>query len=494
MKGILRIFCVALIILMILPTAVSCHKKGDNKGTSDLPAVTTGDSPYDENGYLRDDIPDELDYAGKEVNILHWSDAQYIEFGETDTSSVVSSAIFDRNNAVESRLGVKLVWYDSLAGDGVYKQFTQKVEMDIYSEQIYDIYAAYAPELGMLTTFGYTKNLLASDMKYLNLEKPWWPKSLTEYCSFGDKLYFASGDISTNLFYVMNGIYYNQNMLNELHVTDDPYEMVKNGTWTVDALLRICMNVGEPGYDGTVDSSKYGLITAWALTDGFFVGSGLETIVKNPEGEWTLSDNFSSSKAHTLYTKLGNLWNSDDAYIAKDNKFSVVFPEGRSLFLAGQIGYAVSYFGEADFTYRVVPYPKFDKEQEKYYTAVGNYFSMYGVSTNCSENEERAERLSAVLECYASEAYRKTTPALFETTFKTRYSEDEKMAEMFDTIREGVRFDLGQMHGAAIGLPYNTIRDFIYTGGSEFSSTIARTAYAIKKNITDLGTKYKELP
>ena len=56
---------------------------------------------------------------------------------------------------------------------------------------------------------------------------------------------------------------------------------------------------------------------------------------------------------------------------------------------------------------------------------------------------------TAVLECMASEAYRKTSPALFENNMKYRYTPDVAGkgdgARMFDIIRTNINFDLGRL-------------------------------------------------
>jgi hypothetical protein len=72
---------------------------------------------------------------------------------------------------------------------------------------------------------------------------------------------------------------------------------------------------------------------------------------------------------------------------------------------------------------------------------MGNPFTLYAIYANTKD----ANRAAAVLECWASEAYRTTTPAQFETTMKLKYSESDVEAEMFDIIRSTVCFDMGRL-------------------------------------------------
>ena len=78
---------------------------------------------------------------------------------------------------------------------------------------------------------------------------------------------------------------------------------------------------------------------------------------------------------------------------------------------------------------------------------MGNPCSFYAIYVSSTD----ANRAAAVLECWASEAYRLTTPAIFEMTMKLRYSETSVESEMYDIIREGVVFDFGRLFNSSLG-------------------------------------------
>ena len=56
----------------------------------------------------------------------------------------------------------------------------------------------------------------------------------------------------------------------------------------------------------------------------------------------------------------------------------------------------------------------------------------------------------AVIEALASEAYRTTTPAIFETSLKSKYALNNKTAQVYDLITGNICFDLGRMFGATL--------------------------------------------
>ena len=74
----------------------------------------------------------------------------------------------------------------------------------------YDIYAAYSRTIGASVVNALTRPLEKS--AYIDYEKPWWPDNLTEESMIHDRLYFVSGDLSTNVLHMMYCIYYNRQM------------------------------------------------------------------------------------------------------------------------------------------------------------------------------------------------------------------------------------------------------------------------------------------
>ena len=102
---------------------------------------------------------------------------------------------------------------------------------------------------------------------------------------------------------------------------------------------------------------------------------------------------------------------------------------------------------DAGFSYGIVPIPKYNQDQENHITCVGNPCSFYSIFVNSAD----ANRAAAVLECWASEAFRTTTPAVFETTMKLRYSETSVESQMYDIIRAGIIFDFGRLFNSELG-------------------------------------------
>ena len=88
MKNFARIIALICAVILLVPCFASCaNTQGAEDTTASQNAQTqapdeevTVDNSKDKDGYLRDDIPDELDYKGEVVSILGWEDVERPEF------------------------------------------------------------------------------------------------------------------------------------------------------------------------------------------------------------------------------------------------------------------------------------------------------------------------------------------------------------------------------------------------------------------------------
>ena len=73
----------------------------------------------------------------------------------------------------------------------------------------------------------------------------------------------------------------------------------------------------------------------------------------------------------------------------------------------------------------------------------------------------------------ASESYRQVNPVFFETTLKVRYAPDEKLAAMYDIIRESITFDFVYLYKSVMGTGIDEgIRECILTPETKQWATV----------------------
>jgi ABC-type glycerol-3-phosphate transport system substrate-binding protein len=238
--------------------------------------------------------------------------------------------------------------------------------------------------------------------------------------------------------YVM---FYNKDMLKNYAELIEPSQHVDDGTWTMETMLAMTSGI----YNDLNNNQKADKDDTFGFTslnwhfDAIYYGCGMTMLEKDadPAKLLKIADDWTSEKAITLSDTVGEWIKKGDAYLDSTN-YANIFVNGSSLLVMARHHDIASIISKAGFKYGIVPMPKYDKEQEKHITCVGNPVSLYSIYTLSKD----ANRAAAVLECWASEAYRTTTPAVFETTFKLRLSETSTESRMYDIIRSGVTFDL----------------------------------------------------
>ena len=454
-------------------------------------AVTT-DSIYD------DDLPDDLNFGEQELSILYWNDVARPEFEvEDQTGDLISDAIFLRNAAVEERLGLKLDWHGIPGSYWVQQDFVTHAANDIRSGGEYDLIASYSMSAVTMTLQGLFRNLMAAD--HLNLEQPWWPQSLAENSTINDRLYFCSGDISTNLLHQMFIMLYNKQLAEEYKLPD-LYEIVKKGEWTIDKMAELASTAySDLNGNATVDAAdQFGISVRQHLVfDSFFISSNLHSIEKDANGSLIMSDELISEKTHALLGKVISIFHESPyaAYPTVVEGWSNAgFADGRAVFIIDLSNVTSSDdFADTAVTYGVLPTPKYDAEQEEHITCLEFGFTMYSASIAVSDQE--LDMIGAMLECMASEAYRKVTPAVFETAMKLKYSSGDNDAMMYDLIRNGISFDTGRIFCEPLDkLTFSAFREACNLATPNWASIMKAKGKILQKRLDTLIETLDSLP
>lgn len=462
MKNIKKLLVVFLAVLMLGSVAVSCVDAGpttptdgtttaeDNNNTTDPIAVVTTDPTVDENGFLLDDIDQyELNYNNKQVSVLNWKAEKPEFYIEATDGTKVNDAIWERNNAIETRLGVELNFTEEKGDYDNLQVFLQKVES---ARGDWDIIATYSRTAASIALRGLYKNINTIEDSYLNFEKPWWPNTLIEEVTIGNGLYFVSGDASTNALHFMYTIFFNKDMKEAYtDITDDLYDLVRNNNWTISKLIKLASNRYEntntdnPGganFSNSDLDDTYGFCTIHYGVDAFYYGADLNVFDHDDTGFMHISEDYTSDKIYSFIEKLKPFLTGPDCVtFMGSGDYRRPFVENRALFCQERAYLAVNKLGNATFKYGILPTPKWDAAQENYRTILGNPFTLYGIAVDCDAPTD----MTAVLEVWGSEGYRKTTPALFEETMKARYADAPDDSDMWNIIRSSVCFDLGRL-------------------------------------------------
>ena len=469
-----RLFSLFIAVLMLGAILTSC---GDGKDGNDqnVPkdSLVLGDDGlmYDQNGYVMDDLG-EMDFGEKEIVICGWSEVQkhYPEYDvEALGTDVVSDAAYKRNEAVQRRMNVKLVYslmsgWTGPGGDAGQAQLT-RVQNAAGTNEI-NLIATYSWNPATFLVNGYLADMNA--MSHIDLESPWWNQSVLERNTIYGKVFFATGDIAPSYIGATYGMFFNKNMVADYKL-DDIYELYDNGKWTLENMMRLSKKVGSDtdGFGTKNAGDIFGFATTQVPTDAFLQGCGILTVENEADGSLKIGSDFGSEKAHSLLTKLINFSNREDALFDTGTLFEDSWMDGDALFILEEFSSVKDWVVSGVTSFGVLPMPKYDEDQAEYGTIPGFYHTVYCVPITMGSDEATG----ATLECMASESYRKVTPAYFENIFQSRYSEGFREADMFAQIKDSVIIDAGRLFSTQLGsktwMPY---RNALYTGDTGWMS------------------------
>ena len=442
-----KLFALLLTSAMVAPTLASCGGSSDTTDTiaaadTEAAVETETERPY------ADDIGTDVKFDGQTVKFMWWAENQ--EFTEELSGEVVNDAKFERDLSVETRLDIDIV----NIGES-YTWDTQNIYLDKIRSSVmagdgaYDIASGQYAVMPGLVAEGVFLDMASQN--YLDFTKPYWAQQLIEETSIYGKLYLASGDLSQMTITQVWCILGNETMRQNMGL-ENPVDMVYAGTWTKDAMNTMITGVYQDtdGDQNKSNGDTYGLVIDNAnCTYPFLNAFELSYTTMNEEGYPELT--FYNEKTVEAYEFIKNWgFNSQDViYGGEEHRYFTpgnAFLEGRALFTVASFGWVKDCVEEMEDEFSLLPMPKWDEEQEGYYTWIGESNTLFGILTSAANKDATA----AALEMMAAESSRLVSPAIYEVNMKTRYSADSDMSKMFDLIREGVVFNFGLAYGFAM--------------------------------------------
>ena len=490
-------FISAILLISMLASMSACGESGTQNDTtkSNSGETTTApvDTDHDSKGFLLDSIPADTNFGGKTFNLLVREKIAPTEFFvEEQTGDIVDDALFERNNKIEERLGVKLN-YITLPGEwGDRDTFNGAIKQSVMAaDGAYDLCAVLSNQLSTLTLDGLLTDL--NKLDYLDFGKPWWAKGLLDELAVDDKLYFASGDASLGLINGMMCVFYNKKLC-ENYSIPDLYSMVNDGKWTIDKAVELTKDTySDLDGDGAKSTNdQFGFaIGNFNQLYGFLDSFNLP-IIERDSDDLPSKFVYSSEKVVDAEQKLVSLFKDNNAFITGKTDaeaYNDAFKEGRVVFCTGEFKDTSIYRDISAFDYGVIPFPKWNEEQENYRTTARATYSSFCIPKTAPD----AQMSAAVLECFASESYRTVSPAYFETALKVKYSRDDESSQMFDLIKSSVTFSFATSFTMAIGDPQNTFKGRVSSLDENWSSYMASWEPTAQEKLDKTLTILKEL-
>ena len=479
MKKHIRAVSALLGLILFGGVFAACRTEGNSKpgSSGDGTAVQTGD-------YAADYLPDEK-FNGRTFTVASFGDVNSFDISQEDATNTFDKAKYQRNKLIEARYGIDFT--ENLIASGYDECYT--AYMDNYRSQTYsyDICKNIMRNAWLAVVGGAVVPI--EKLEFCRPDQEWYLKYVNEELTINDTLFFAYTYEADTVTRALCCVFFNKKMAEDNAKLDDPYELVKAGTWTTDKMLEMAAAVrNDVNGDGkmSIDDDIYGIITEDdQYVPGMWIGAGMKMIEKDEDGAPYLAANGNErfidilNKTYDAYMDNGVLFEGftqrGQVYqtIVDDNKS---FTENHSLFYMGGI-YQWEAMTDMQDDFGVVPLPKYNEEQEKYYARVCDGHA------NCVPVANSDLRFtSIILEALAVESLNIVNPAYFEDAIENRYLRDpEESMEIIKMLQKNIIVDLADSIWMTTGR--QVIVDCFRNESKTFASTLDKYAPVINKQI-----------
>ena len=437
-KRILAIIMAAVMLLSSLVLLTSCVDPEDPKNNTLVEANL--------------DHLNGLDFGGDEVTFIIASadgDDYHLRsiYVDEDDGDAVNSAIYARNEKIQSMLNVEIV----VAAEADRNIIDQAKTVLLGGSSEYDVIAARQYDDIQLALEGVILDLntLADyDADYIKWDQEYWATSYIEALTFGDKNFWVTGDLClryTGGYYAM---FVNSRLYNDLLAPKygSIYDIVNNYEWTYEMLG----NMATESYDDSngndkvdIEGDRLGLILPiWDNTNGMAISAGV-IFTKydengNPQNNVTNTNRTLVSFLETINKLLNTngvyCWNPPSTEYEKSME---IFAAGEAVFVGGRLNQAELYLRDMVDDYYVIPCPMLNKDQGAYYTGVHDAINIYGINYS----SEKIPAAAATLEAMAFESYYNVRPIYYDSFLKFKYTRDDQAAGMIDLMHDNVYTD-----------------------------------------------------
>ncbi len=454
MKKKLQKFNALLLALLLSAFSVSCGSAKSNE--AEETNATTGQSDMgtesEQESEPEPELPD-VTFGGREINIMSRSAATVQYFNneisaQEITGEALNDTIYERNQAVERQFDIviknqpennpaSMISESILAGDK-----TSSILVDSYMN------------LSTLINKQYLQGL--QDVPYVDLSKPWWNSDAMESVALFGEQYIGMSDILLNDKQRTYITIMNKDLLNQYNL-EAPYELAKEGKWTLDRMRTMAEAVVKDlDGNGIMDANdQFGLCTEQYCSYVFFAGAGGRLTETDDTGKPApalysernvdILDTIIRMLTDTSMTGLAEqVTNPDDGGTYWTLGIDLM-GENRSLFVMGVVSWIQQIIQSSEADPGVLPVPKYEESQQKYNT-IGQPAHCNGIAVPASVIGEELELAGIVLEALSAYSYDTVMPAYIDATVKGRYSVDKESAEMLDIVFDSMTFDLGMVY------------------------------------------------
>ncbi len=427
------------------------------------------------------------DYEGYEYTILNGCTASWYSYNsispEETTGEPVNDAFIERENRTEEFLNISIVELHDGDSMNILKNAVKSGsnDFDYGNVTLMNCYAV-AMEGNV-----FDLNTIAPDAG-VDLSNVWWDQNARDSLTINNQLYFMTSDADTTRFDSIRSLYFNKEMLAQ-HGLENPYDLVDNNQWTVDKFTELCTSViADKDGDGQMtDMDQYGWISyTEIMSDLLMCGMGTQFITKDPDTgrlvDGTTGENFVdmyNKVINILFTQQNAVFDVRASSRANqlrglgDRAQETIFTENGALFYSECMAWTrVLRDMEADFG--VLPPPKYNEDQERYYSIILNPFMQMIPVTS-----EDPIRTLHVLDVFSAASHDTVVDAYVNVTLTGKVARDADTVRMLHLVFDELYYNI---HFSSVSIR-TTVNNAISSGSDAIASTLQKVAKATTKQL-----------
>ena len=443
------------IMLFALPVLLlaNCGDTGDGGGGDDGANIGPGNGggqTEDEQPAVERVMPNLPDrhFDGHNFRVIvrpcwapHWETICIAS--EELTGEPINDSVFNRNTILAARHGFEL---EHLVAEGGVSGFVTR-SINAGSDD-FDAILTTIQESSTFASRGFLVPF--SELKYVDLAKPWWDQSANADMSIGHINFYAMGDIALMANDATWVFFFNKLMAQELDL-GNLYEIVNEGNWTLDTLSEFGRAATRDlNGDGVLDhTDQWGFTGAVESSSVFVTSAGERTVSKDADDLPVIT--MDNPRATAVFDRVFEIMTDETFVILAERHWDVfsydpwvgvnvnMFREGRALFMGHPLT-TIKQLRDMEYDFGILPMPKFNAEQEQYFNVLQyNNATVYSVPVTAPD----VERTGFILEAMAAESRYLVTPAYYEVTLQRKHTRDEESGEMLDLIFSTRILDVG---------------------------------------------------
>ena len=440
----------ALALVTLFASLASCSESSGNSGAEAeqqaAPTATVQDAAAEiaeeEETAITDDLP-EKNWDGVEFMIYNgnvltntWFLMNYVNF-EEDSPEALESAVYRRNLAIEERFNINIL--ETVAETGTIKTDVMAGASD------FDIVQIDGTTSFSLAQQGFLYDQLK--LSYIDLTKPYWDHNVVRFLTFAGKLYFTAGNFGTTHHDGLKTLFFNKGLVENYHL-DDPYDCVREGTWTLEKFGSMIQDV-TVDLDGNgvfTEADQYGLLSQnGSLYPCLMFGLGELFITTGDDGKPVTS--YYNERFVSGFEKINDICHANGDTVMFDARGDkngsglgdriqeVMFPNNQALFWIENLAWSKA-LRDMEMDFGIVPPPKLNEDQDTYYNICSSGFLGTSIPV-CTPDLDRSCIVLEALNSMSGDFIN----AYQDVILKSKLSRDTESGEMIDIIFSNVMYD-----------------------------------------------------